>query len=110
MAGRHELDAGGASPGLLKENVREPLRRHAEPLPARADFVVLTEAAAQIAVGEEDRARTRFPGNAGLLPGVKAHEGYFNIVARAADAALQAGCRGTVGIAAPWAEIADHDG
>src|SRR6185437_15384081 len=67
MFGRHEVDVVATLVSKPQHHLRQPLRGN--PLPAHlpGDVVVLAEHAAQVAAGEEDRARAIPPPQAVLL-------------------------------------------
>ena len=58
MRRRHEVERRRTARLLLEENRRKPLIRDFIAKALMRDLVILTEAAAQVAVREEDRART----------------------------------------------------
>ncbi len=86
---RHEVERRSAARLLLEEDLREPLLRDLLSLAAVRYLMVLAVAAAQVAVGEKDRARAlavRAAREAWFLPGMERDEGDARPRARAAVA------------------------
>ena len=102
----HELNALGAALDLFEHDLDEPFGIDIVAAALGADFMVLTEAAAQVAVRKEDRPAPCLPEIQGLLPGVKIDERYLHAFAPVAEASLVAERRRAVGIAAARTEIA----